>query len=162
MDIVTYPCAENSLLPWHVKCKEKNWISAARWLLSDKGGQFWKDSKTDVFIIDPGREVRFDALLEALQQSGHGWSSSDILTKPRSAESNGIVTLWSYYQHAKQLNFQIIRRRYFSCNPSLQSKVSRRRQSSTSQAQLWYKTVPSLECVSGTYYFRFSRVPEQL
>ena len=65
-------------------CDRHDFIAAAKWALSDRGGRLWSQAKNDLFIIDPSYQVKFRHLAGVMASAeGHGWTVDDIRVMPR-------------------------------------------------------------------------------
>ena len=68
-----------------IKCDPMLFIAATKWVLSDTGGRVWRESKNDIFVIDPKEMINVDHLIYVLKlANGHGWTVEDILSTPKS------------------------------------------------------------------------------
>ena len=80
------------MLPRHIKCEEGKFIAAVKWILSQSGGQLWKNSVSSVYIIDPYCKVDYAHLYQVLftDSKDHGWNQDDLSFRPSDAENQRI------------------------------------------------------------------------
>ena len=79
--------------PWHIQCeKEDQFMAAVKWILSEKGGQLWKNSESSIYIIDPYCQVNYTHLHHFLLESdSHGWSKYDLRFRPSEDENQSSI-----------------------------------------------------------------------
>ena len=79
--------SENIYRPLHLKCCDQNlFVAAVSWALSDGGGNVWRDTRTNMAVIDPQGLVRFETLFQVLRERRKGWEREDVLTGPPSEQ----------------------------------------------------------------------------